>query len=102
MTGACLPTFAYRAAALAAETDLNDFVTSEADAADRGGMVLVTAGDLNSFGNTRLDSWGGSYMVRESCLAKRLEHLQMIDTFRALRPEPKAFTYVRNESVASN
>ena len=97
VSGACLPGFHTRPAASRIEAALNEYIEMQAAEADRQGWVLLVAGDMNSFANTRLDTWGGNYMVREDCLARKLEALQMTDTFRALHPERRAFRFPRQD-----
>ena len=101
VTGACLSSFRLRPKALEVEQALNSFVLAQAALADLHGWILLAGGDLNSFTCSSLDSWGANYIAREQSLASTLDKLHLIETFRALHPDMRAFTRVHSPSTAA-
>ena len=101
VTGACGPSFETSRHAVAAERSLCDFVRAEAAAADAQAMHAVAFGDLNSFTDRALDTWGGHYLVRPGCLAALLQELGFRDSFRERHPDLRAFSCVSHFGGAS-
>ena len=90
--GACLPQFG-----------VGNPRHSEEEQALKGGEVqqlLVVGGDLNSFVDVELDSWGGHYIVRQSMASHLVEH-GLQDTFRSRHPRLRAFTFYSQAGSAS-
>ena len=65
--GACLPQFGVGNPRHSEEEQaLKGFVDQQVRKAGELQQLLVVGGDLNSFVDVELDSWGGHYIVRQS------------------------------------
>ena len=43
-------------------------------------------GDVNSIENPAIDTWGGTHVRREACLAQQLLDMDFVDAFRTRHP----------------
>ena len=101
VVGACDPYFAHDEPwKLRAEQALNEYVEKEVLAARAGGVTIAVTGDLNSFTDAELDKKGGRSVIREECLAKTLERLQLRDAWRDRHPNVQAYTHHTKRGAA--
>ncbi|CAE7468409.1 unnamed protein product [Symbiodinium sp. CCMP2592] len=99
--GACLPQFGVGSPQhIADEQALKDFIDQQAHKAGELQQLLVVGGDLNSFADVDLDSWGGHYLVRQS-IASHCVGCGLQDMFRSRHPRLRAFTFYSQAGSAS-
>ena len=101
VTGASLPGFEGQHDRVEAERRLIEFVRSQARLADENGWLMVLIGDLNSVADVNQDSWRGTRVCREACLASTLLRVDMVGTHRARHPRLRAFGYCTRSGTAS-
>lgn len=101
VSGASLPGFCRDSDRTAAERRLSEFIKRQRDLAEEQGWLMVVVGDVNSVRAPNLDTWKGTHIERDDCLASFLTELGLVDTFRHRHPEAKAFTYFGHTKGAS-
>ena len=101
VVGASLASFEREESRLACEGRLVAFVQSQKRKAEERGCAVVLAGNLNSVGQVAVDTWGGTYVSREGCLARALQEDGWEDTFRARHRTLCRFTYFSAAATAS-
>ena len=101
ITGASLPGFERDRSNLQDEGSIVNFVQAQFNKADQQGIPCLVIGDFNSIASVELDSWHGSHIFRQNCLAARLAVSDSADVFRFRHPDLRAFTYFARTGSAS-
>ena len=101
ITGASLPGFERDRSNLQDEGSIVNFIQAQFNKADQQGIPCLVIGDFNSIASVELDSWHGSHIFRQNCLAARLAVSDSADVFRIRHPDLRAFTYFARAGSAS-